>query len=183
MELSISDITETIFSGPQKNYSAVITRTVFHALDTNNILYLQRNGGNPKFKGQYEYPGGKVDPGDTIFKTQFKENIEETKYNTGRAIRTPITSFLMDYKNGKKALMVVFYHAVQKEFDVTLSDEHKDEKWLSLNHKEKPITPMTANILKHIQDMDVFKNDNNNGRVTEQDKSLEDILCFNPIAH
>jgi 8-oxo-dGTP pyrophosphatase MutT (NUDIX family) len=93
--------------------------------DGKKILLLKRAEKGDSF-GKWSVPGGKVENGENILDAAQRESKEECGYFGGYKFGH------YDDADGRHHFHTFFY-AVDKPFDVTLSDEHSDYKWIDLN--------------------------------------------------
>ncbi|MFA6464018.1 MAG: NUDIX hydrolase [Candidatus Paceibacterota bacterium] len=82
----------------------------------------------------WDIPGGRIDDNETIEETLKRELSEELptlgKYSIGNILNAYRLSH--DLKDNK-ALLLIFYKIEAEEFEVKLSSEHTEFKWVSKN--------------------------------------------------
>lgn len=107
-----------------------------YCISTQRYLFLLRSNG--KFDGTWGLSGGKVDPGENLIDTLYREIREEVSVDFSEHKVIPIEKFTSD--NGK-----FFYHTfilpVEEEFIPTLNDEHRGYCWVHLKDHPKPLHP------------------------------------------
>jgi mutator protein MutT len=91
-------------------------------------LVLKRSAKSKHFKNQWELPGGKVDPGESLDVAVLREVKEET----GLAAAVERVAGAHDGRVGKKQITFIFFEGRYEDGRVRLSDEHSDYAWLSL---------------------------------------------------
>jgi len=96
--------------------------------DGEKILLLQR-GDIGDYSGYWCIPGGKAKKGELPIDTARREALEECGKNDGQRFGH------FDTKDGKHHFHT-FLYSVKIPFDVKLSNEHTDYKWVPLNDVE-----------------------------------------------
>lgn len=93
------------------------------------ILKNTKNGNT-----YWDIPGGRIDDQEDIIDTLKRELSEELptlkEYSIGKILN--IYRLSHDLKDGK-GLLLIFYEIKAESFDVKLSEEHNDFKWVSLD--------------------------------------------------
>jgi len=97
--------------------------------DGKKILLLKRNTKGDHF-GTWSIPGGKVERGENPVDGANRESKEECGFAGGRKFGH------YDDTSGRHHFHT-YFHEVEKPFDVNLSDEHSDYKWVNLNDVNK----------------------------------------------
>ena len=106
--------------------------------DGKKILLLKRAEKGDNF-GKWSIPGGKVENGENILDAAQREAREECGYFGGYRFGH------YDDADGRHHFHTFFY-AIDKPFDVTLSDEHSEYKWFDLDDVQKiNLHPRLAN--------------------------------------
>ncbi|HCN76809.1 MAG TPA: NUDIX hydrolase [Verrucomicrobiales bacterium] len=118
-----------------KPYSLSVKAVILD--DSGRCLLLRRAGGSTHFPGCWEWPGGKLDPGESFSAGLEREVLEECGLNlelTGLAgamefdmPRARVVALCMEARAGGGALR--------------LSDEHEDAAWVSLSRLKKHKLP------------------------------------------
>ncbi len=99
-------------------------------------LVLQRSEKNITNKNKWQFPEGKVKPGEDLLKALRRELLEETSLILTNAKLFGIhSSILKEVHRIFRVFRVIFRCKVIGK--VKLSKEHKDFKWLSLKEIEK----------------------------------------------
>jgi 8-oxo-dGTP diphosphatase len=94
------------------------------------FLALQRSAHDRSGAGQWDFPGGKVDFGETHLVALAREIWEETQLT----ISVPSVIDLMTKFKPTEQVYSIFvaYHAQASSTNVVLSDEHSAYRWLTL---------------------------------------------------
>ncbi len=96
-------------------------------VNNNKALVLEDTG---RYAG-FDVPGGKIDENETIEQALKRELLEElglTDFKTGELL----TVFEReDYKKEGINLILIFFKVEANNFDVKLSDEHSEYRWIS----------------------------------------------------
>jgi 8-oxo-dGTP diphosphatase len=90
------------------------------------ILAIRRSAASSQFGGNWDLPGGKVDPGEAFDAALVREVAEETRLTitlTGVAGAT-------EYDCPNVRLAVLFMEAAARSGEVRLSSEHDDYEWV-----------------------------------------------------
>ncbi len=99
-------------------------------------LVLQRSEKNITNKNKWQFPEGKVKPGEDMLKALKRELLEETSLVLTNAKLFGIhSSILKEVRRIFRVFRIVFKCKVMGK--VKLSKDHKDFKWLSLKQIEK----------------------------------------------
>lgn len=106
----------------------------FYASSTGRYLYLMRNDN--KYPDSWGLPGGKVEPGETLFQGAQRECQEELNYFPQNAKLIPIQRF----DNGNFTYHT-FWCAIENEFVPVLNNEHVGYAWVVSGRYPKPLHP------------------------------------------
>lgn len=122
----------------QKNIPSCIAGvgTFIYCASTNRYLFLLRNGS--KYEGTWGLAGGKVEPGEQLATSLYRELSEELGVDLSSAKIIPIEKFISD---DKKFVYHTFLLPVTSEFVPLLNDEHRGFCWVHLNDHPKPLHP------------------------------------------
>lgn len=93
-----------------------------------------------EFKGVWEVPGGKLDPGETIFSAAYRETQQETGLDVEFLNSDPQFIEERDIPDGKhkgKRYMAYGFVATSLLREVKLSNEHVSSIWLPPEHAIK----------------------------------------------
>jgi 8-oxo-dGTP diphosphatase len=90
------------------------------------ILAIRRSAASSQFGGNWDLPGGKVDPGESFDVALVREVAEET----GLSITLTGVAGATEYDCPKVRLAVLFMGAAVESGEVQLSSEHDDYAWV-----------------------------------------------------
>jgi 8-oxo-dGTP pyrophosphatase MutT (NUDIX family) len=108
------------------------------------VLFLRRgNGGD--HPGEWAFPGGKTEDGETAEESARRETLEETGYEPHKLIELGKT-------NEGSVEFTTFYHEC-RPFEVALSDESDEYAWFPIGSWPEPLHPGCRFVL----DSDAFK--------------------------
>lgn len=97
------------------------------------VLLLRRSGGNPKFEGFYELPGGKVEFGQDPKAALQREVLEETGLEVLTIQLSDVYSSLDTADLQKQYISLVFWVSVKAGEHIVLSSEHNKYAWKKLS--------------------------------------------------
>lgn len=108
----------------------------FYSVATQRYLYLMRN--DPKHPGAWGLPGGKLNPGETLFQAMARECQEELGAMPEYLKLVPLEKFT----TGDRGFAYhTFFCSVTSEFVPTLNNEHCGYAWLDSGTWPKPMHP------------------------------------------
>jgi len=110
--------------------------TFIYSVSTGRYLFLLRDGD--KYSGTWGLAGGKIDPGELLLESLYRELSEELGYNFYDVKVIPIEKFTSD--NGKFSYNT-FLIPVDEEFTPKLNHEHRGFCWVPLEDHPKPLHP------------------------------------------
>jgi len=96
-------------------------------------LFLKRSATSKHFPGQWEMPGGKMDPGETMEACLLRETQEEA----GVTVRLTRVLGADEGVIAKYRLAYIIFEGVTDDDAVTLSSEHDDYTWATPAEAEK----------------------------------------------
>jgi 8-oxo-dGTP diphosphatase len=97
--------------------------------DGESVLILKR-AGEGKNVGTWGLPGGKAKNSETEIETAHRETREETGLDTIPGQKFDSISNDGDAKN---AMFTAFFYRVPEPFDIEISKEHSDWKWIPIS--------------------------------------------------
>jgi 8-oxo-dGTP pyrophosphatase MutT (NUDIX family) len=110
--------------------------TFIYSVSTGRYLFLLRDGD--KYSGTWGLAGGKIDSGELLLDSLYRELSEELGYNFYDVKVIPIEKFTSD--NGKFSYNT-FLIPVDEEFLPRLNYEHRGFCWVPLEDHPKPLHP------------------------------------------
>ena len=116
--MSMSSIAEEVFR------PTVIVRVEIQKDDS--VLLVKRSN-SVRRTGQWEFPGGKLDEGETITQAAFREAKEEL------GIEVKVGEFLDDWINTESKMVGILFAAkvINDNFEIILSEEHDEYRWVN----------------------------------------------------
>lgn len=124
----------------EKKYGLAVSAVIND--ENNRFLLLKRAHTSKHFAGQWETPGGKIDPGETIDEAL----IREVKEETGLTITVTGIAGASEFELPTIKVALLHMKANSTSQDVQLSDEHEEFAWISLPEFEaKDLCPKIIN--------------------------------------
>ena len=105
-------------------------------------LFLKRSGAGDH-AGEWAFPGGKLESGETSSDAARRETIEETGYDPGPDGRREISRT----KDGRVDY-VTYHQPVEKAFEPKLNSEHTEAVWSTVDKAPSPLHPAVARLLR-----------------------------------
>jgi len=127
----------------------------FYSIDTDRYLYLLRN--DPKHPNTWGLPGGKVEKGETLMTSIYRECTEELGSMPAYIKLSPIEKFTSP---DNKFCYHTFFCSVEKEFVPILNHEHIGYSWIKSRTWPRPLHPglwNTVNMHDVIQKVETAK--------------------------
>tara|TARA_B110000003_G_C16344540_1_gene416191 strand:+ start:194 stop:619 length:426 start_codon:yes stop_codon:yes gene_type:complete len=106
-------------------FMSLVTQVVCAVIRNERGEYLATQRGSGSFEGLWEFPGGKVEPGESIEEATSRELLEELSITT----TTSGVMLINKVELHEKALELVFVATQIIEGDIQLN-EHRACKWL-----------------------------------------------------
>lgn len=132
--------------------------TFIFSRPTGRYLFLLRNHG--KYQGTWGLSGGKIEPGEHLVDSLYRELAEELGYDFSRTKVIPLEKFTSE--NGRFSYHT-FLIPIDEEFVPDLNQEHRGYCWVDLDNYPKPLHPGVWRTIN-------FKS------VLDKIKTLEEIL-------
>jgi len=96
-------------------------------LDKNRLLTVRRRDDDVHNPGTWDFPGGRLEPGENPFEGLKREIMEETGLQV--AIKNPLRVHHFTRQDGQVITMIVFL-CERLSGEVRLSREHTEYKWV-----------------------------------------------------
>lgn len=110
--------------------------TFIYCTSTRRYLFLLRN--NSKYSGTWGLSGGKIESGELLIDTLYRELQEELGYDFTDAKVIPLEKFTSDNDRFRYHTFLI---PVLHEFVPYLNDEHRGYCWVELQDHPKPLHP------------------------------------------
>ena len=94
--------------------------------DEGKCLLIKRSMGSKGNPGKWDFPGGKVDPGETFDEGLLREVYEETKLRI--SLEKPLT--MVESESPNNRVIYLFMEGKMIDGEVALSEEHEDHIWI-----------------------------------------------------
>lgn len=118
-------------------------------IDNNKVLLLRRRSNDVHTPGALDIPGGRLEPGEDHLQGLKREVKEEANLEVEVKMPLQVNSFTRD--DNQRITMIIFL-CTPLSFDVELSEEHVEYKWLDLtNIEEFPdwINSAVGNVMRY----------------------------------
>ena len=110
--------------------------TFIYSVSTHRYLFLLRN--TSKYSGTWGLAGGKIDSGEHLLDSLYRELNEELGFDFADTKVIPIEKFTSD---NSKFSYNTFLIPIDEEFVPTLNHEHRGYCWVALEDYPKPLHP------------------------------------------
>lgn len=100
--------------------------------------------------GQYQFPGGRIEPGEPFLEGLQREVREETGFEL--VVGTPfyVSEWFPKVRGKQLHIVGIFFLAQDKGGEVTISEEHDDYRWVGKDEFEDlPIMDPDADIVRY----------------------------------
>ncbi|MGA1873595.1 MAG: NUDIX domain-containing protein [Thermoplasmatota archaeon] len=94
--------------------------------DEGKCLLIKRSMGSKGNPGKWDFPGGKVDPGETFDEGLLREVYEETKLRI--SLEKPLT--MVESESPNNRVIYLFMEGKMIDGKIALSEEHEDHIWI-----------------------------------------------------
>ena len=98
------------------------------------VLLLKRRANDIHRSGEWDIPGGRLEPGEDPFLGVKRETKEESHLDIEIVLPLDIHHFVR--QDGQKITMIIFLCTPLSD-DIVLSEEHTEYKWVDTNTKEE----------------------------------------------
>lgn len=120
-------------------------------LDSNYKILLSKRKKNKHLPGLWEFPGGKIEAGETPEIALKRELKEELNIDTNEACFAPITFTTFNYKD---FYLVMFLFVCRKWSGKIINFESDEIIWVNKNDLRKfKMTPANTNLISFIEDI------------------------------
>jgi len=102
--------------------------------------------------GKYDFPGGKINPGETIEEALRRETKEECGLQIVPGKLIAVEEWRPKVPEGQLQIFGLFYICtLRPHFEVVLGRDHDDHKWIEPRHLEEyPLTDATRATVKSL---------------------------------
>ena len=111
----------------EKPWSLAVKAVIFD--DQGRCLLIRRSAHNHNFVGMWEWPGGKLDPGEDFATGLHREIAEET----GLIVQLTDLAGSISFEMPKVNVVLLCMEARLVSGDLKLSEEHDDFKWIPVS--------------------------------------------------
>jgi 8-oxo-dGTP diphosphatase len=123
-------------------------------IDKGKFLVVQRAKNDRSEPNLYEFPGGKVDPGETFAEALEEEVFEETHLVVSQSRQIAYVAERMNTSGPYAGLLyrVEVVLCTKSAGRLRLSPEHQNASWCTLNNVERlPLTRLTSKALAELE--------------------------------
>ena len=130
---------------------ALVLVTACALLDADNRVLIAQRPPGKAMAGLWEFPGGKVEPGETPEDAIIREIAEELGVNITKPCLAPLTFASFDYPDFH--LLMPLY--VCRRWEGTpVAREHSALKWVRANRfRDYPMPPADEPLISHLADL------------------------------
>jgi 8-oxo-dGTP pyrophosphatase MutT (NUDIX family) len=97
-----------------------------------DVLLLRRSSTDTNRPGEWDYPGGNVDPGEDIFQAGAREIFEEAGLAIDPAALKVLYAGTMAWEPSDTSVTRLLLFGETTEKNVVLSHEHDEYRWVSI---------------------------------------------------
>jgi 8-oxo-dGTP pyrophosphatase MutT (NUDIX family) len=126
--------------------------TFIYSVSTHRYLFLLRNAS--RYSGTWGLAGGKIEPGENLLGSLYRELLEELGQDFTDAKVIPIEKFTSD---NDRFTYHTFIIPVVTEFIPVLNHEHRGYCWVALEDHPKPLHPGVWRTVNFASVMDKIK--------------------------
>jgi len=128
-------------------------------VDNDRLLVVQRSHHDRRHPGLWEFPGGKVDPGEAIHTGMKREIQEETGLIVEPASELTYvdTEQITSGRYAGRLYIALFRTAIISSGQLLLSDEHEAASWDTLDEaSDRNLSPESRRALEAFRRSDLF---------------------------
>jgi 8-oxo-dGTP diphosphatase len=111
--------------------SRVVAKAIVLNADR-QVLLLRRSGTDTRRPGDWDFPGGRVDPGEDITEAAAREILEEAGIAVAPTELTVLYAATEPWEPENLSLTRLLFVTRTAEHDVRLSNEHDEFKWVDI---------------------------------------------------
>lgn len=117
---------------------AMVQRVAAKAVIVNKkgqILILREATTNPDRSGAggYQFPGGRIEPGESFFEALTREVYEETSLRVQPELPLSVGEWMPVIRGQQQHIVALFMGCQALTEEVTLSEEHDEFAWITLD--------------------------------------------------
>lgn len=118
------------------------------------VLLLKRRPNDVHKPGEWDIPGGRLDPGENPFDGLHRETLEETGCEI--EIMMPIDIHFFTRQDGQQIQLTIFICKFVSG-DITLSEEHTEYKWIDTASHEDEFPEWLHQVVRRYNQLELSK--------------------------